>query len=292
MNVHLANSKANPKKNRFYDFLPNEILSLIEKKDNEWLLSIFERFKGYPELEQIWSLMNEVWNELECDPEVMDSRIVNFYSHPVWLLNGLFIEQDKASLDNRNEFVNWIKNQNPDRIADFGGGYGGLARMIGTACSGTDVEVIESYPHPAAVALVEQTPNVRYEPALTGEYDVLIATDLFEHVPDPLGLVFEAANHLRQDGKFLIANCFEPVILCHLPQTFHFRNTWSLAMESIGLSPVEKVAYGQVFSRSYKGIDIQSARGLEKRSQKLFKLTRILPGRLARLLSRHILSGK
>ena len=289
--MHLANSKANEKINSVYDLVPNEILSLIIKKDSEWLWSIFERFGGYPELEQLWFLMNEVWNELECDPEVMDSRIKGFYSHPVWLLNGLFIEQDKTSLENRNEFVNWIKNQNPRRIADYGGGYGGLARMIGTACPDATVEVIESYPHPAALALAEWTPNVRYEPALTGEYDVLIATDLFEHVPDPLGLVFEAANHLRQDGKFLIANCFEPVILCHLPQTFHFRNTWSLAMESIGLSPVEKVAYGQVFARSDQELDIQAARVLEKRSQKLFKLTRILPGRVARSLSRYILSG-
>lgn len=276
-------------KNNFEYLLLNKFLIDIEKKDKEWLLSIFKRFNGYPNLNQLWSLMDDVWNEFECNSEVMDHRITKFYSHPVWLLNGLFIEQDKESLDYRNQFVNFIKKINPKRIADFGGGYGGLARMIGEDCKNSEVEVIEAYPHPAAIALAEKTPNVRYEKALSGKYDFLIATDLFEHVPDPLSLVFEAAKHLRKDGKFLIANCFEPVILCHLPQTFHFRHSWSFVMESLGFSAGEKVAYGQVFSKSNK-INTQSARALEKQSKKLFNLTGRLPGRFARILTKYILS--
>ena len=44
-------------------------------------------------LEDVWSLMDAAWDECECDPDVMDERISRFYAHPVWLLNGLFIEQ-------------------------------------------------------------------------------------------------------------------------------------------------------------------------------------------------------
>jgi len=83
------------------------------------------------------------------------------------------------------------------------------------------VEVVEPHPHPAAVALAEETPNVRYVSELTGEYDLLIATDVYEHVPDPISLAFSTASHLSIGGRYLIANCFSPVIACHLPQLFH-----------------------------------------------------------------------
>jgi len=264
-------------------------LALITPVDQQWLLGVFERFGGYPELEQVWAVMDEPWRELRCDPEVMDQRIGAYYSHPVWLLNGLFIEQHQQSIENRERFRDWVVKQKPKRVAEFGGGFGGLARMIGDAMPSVEVEVIEPHPHPVAMARAGKTRNVRYQPELSGEYDMIIATDVFEHVPDPLQLVFETANHLRIGGQYLIANCFHPVILSHLPQLFHFRHSWDHALNVLGLRPAEQVVYGRAFLRQ-GSLYLAPAHQVEKHSRALWHVTQYLPGRVGRPLTRALLA--
>lgn len=166
------------------------MLLRLTANEQTYLANVFNRFNGYPSLEQLWQLMDEQWQVHNCDPLHMDDRITAFYRHPVWLLNGLFIEQDSQSLVNRHVFTDWVAAQRPVRVADFGGGFGGLARLIGARLPNTQVELVDPFPHQAAIALASDTPNVRFVPELTGTYDILIATDVFEHVPDPLLLVF------------------------------------------------------------------------------------------------------
>ncbi len=266
-------------------WIPADDLVLISPEAQNWLAEIFERFGGYPSLEDIWALMDEPWRELNCNPDVMDERIGAFYAHPVWLLNGLFIEQHAQSLDHRRRFTDWVTAQSPRRVADYGGGFGGLARMIGAACPKATVEVIEPHPHPVAIERARRSANVRYQPALDGEYDILIATDVFEHVPDPLGLAAETAAALKPGGRYLIANCFQPVILCHLPQTFHFRNSWDSALAALGLMAEETVCYGRVFRRQ-GSLSLERARGIEQRSRRWFPWIERLPGRVRRRANR------
>jgi 2-polyprenyl-3-methyl-5-hydroxy-6-metoxy-1,4-benzoquinol methylase len=270
-------------------WIPADELAVITPEEQRWLTKVFERYGGYPALEQVWEVMDEPWRELNCDPEVMDVRIVAYYSHPVWLLNGLFIEQHQQSIENRVYFRDWVVKQKPKRVAEFGGGFGGLARMIGEALPSVEVEVIEPYPHPIAIARAEKTRNVRYRPELSGEYDVIIATDVFEHVPDPLQLAASTASHLRADGQFLIANCFHPVILCHLPQLFHFRYCWDFAMKTMGLIPADQVVYGRAFLRQ-GALRLDPARQVEKRSRALWYVSQYLPGRIGRPLTRALMA--
>ncbi len=258
-------------------------LEFVNPQEQSWLTSIFQRFNGYPSLEQLWSVMDEPWRDLRCDPAVMDQRISAYYAHPVWLLNGLFIEQHAESLQHRRDFADWVAAQQPRRVADYGGGFGGLARMIGSACPNAQVDVIEPHPHPLAIARAAQTPNVRYRSDMEEGYDVLIATDVFEHVPDPLGLVSQTAAFLRPGGQYLIANCFYPVILCHLPQTFHFLRSWDAALSALGLKPGDSVCYGRVYRRSATMAPAQGlrrARSIERRSRLIYRWQHRIPGRL------------
>lgn len=270
-------------------WIPGDELALIKSEDRQWLADIFEHFAGYPDLEHLWALMDEAWQALGCDPKVMDARIGAYYSHPVWLLNGLFIEQHAQSLANRERFRDWVVRHGPKRVAEFGGGFGSLARMIGAALPGSSVDVIEPHPHPVAIARAQKTANVRYRPEMVGDYDILLATDVFEHVPDPLQLVYETAQRLRIGGRYLIANCFFPVIRCHLPQTFHFRHSWDAALQAMGLEPAEKVAYGRAFVRR-GALNLTAARQVEQQSLKLWRVTQYLPGRVARPLT-HMLTS-
>jgi hypothetical protein len=125
-------------------------------------------------------------------------------------------------------------------------------------------------------------------PELTGSYDLLIATDVFEHVPDPIGLAVATAAHLRIGGSYLMANCFAPVIACHLPQLYHLSIGWDQIMRAVGLTPKKNVQYGRAYER--KGVlNEVSARALEARSRRIFPLVQAFPkGRISsgRLLMR------
>ncbi len=273
--------------------VPPGVLPHLSGEDKRYLEEVFSRFQGWPSLEHIWQLMDEAWAGFGCDPAVTDDRIAQFYRHPVWLLNGLFVEQHDESLYNRRIFTESILEKRPARVADYGGGFGGLARMIGKVSSSTLVEVVDPHPHPAAIALAEETENVRYVSKLSGSYDVLIATDVFEHVPDPVRLAGKMVEHLPEGGRFLIANCFEPVIRCHLPQLFHLRYAWDPVMAALGMETIRRVAYANIYVRTGSA-DIVSAREVAHCAERLYpgieRFPRIGRSRLGRWLVRKVCS--
>lgn len=252
------------------------VLEHLGEEERCYLSSVFERYQGFPSVQQLWKLMDEQWQLHGCDHLLIDVRVTAFYRHPVWLLNGLFIEQDQQSLAHRQAFTQWVTHQSPVRIADFGGGFGGLARCIGAALPQASVEVVDPHPHPAAIALASDTINVRFVPELTDEYDLLIATDVFEHVPDPIALAASTASHLRLGGHYLIANCFAPLIACHLPQLFHLSIGWDQVMCSMGLKPKEKVQYGRAYERTGE-LHHQAARHAEELARRVYPWVQFLP---------------
>ena len=258
------------------ELVPPLVLQHLTAEERDYLTEAFTRFGGYPSLEQVWQLMDEQWIALNCNPEQLDERVTAFYRHPVWMLNGLFIEQHAQSLENRRVFTDWVAKQKPARVADFGGGFGGLARFIGRVLPGSQVEVVDPHPHPAAIAVAASTPNVRFVPELSGKYDILIATDVFEHLPNPIELAAETAAHLRLGGQYLIANCFQPVIQCHLPQLFYFQVAWDPAMRAMGLVPGERVQYGRAYRRLGE-LDVPAARKVAECARKLHPWIQRLP---------------
>lgn len=257
-------------------FVPFVVNERLRDAEREYLSEIFDRCNGYPNLQQLWQLVDEQWQAHGCNHLQMDWRVSAFYRHPVWLLNGLFTEQDPQSLAQRRAFTAWVTDHAPLRVADFGGGFGGLARLIGAALPQASVEVVEPYPHEAAIALAEETPNVRFVPELKGVYDLLIATDVFEHVPDPVALAASTANHLRIGGSYLIANCFAPVITCHLPQLFHLSIGWDEVMRGMGLQPLDKLLHGRVYLRT-GNLDELKARRSEALAARIYKWLKFLP---------------
>jgi 2-polyprenyl-3-methyl-5-hydroxy-6-metoxy-1,4-benzoquinol methylase len=244
--------------------MPIEIPRAFSVKDRTEIEKLLNMVgTNEPTLERIWLCMDSIWDELRCDNKNPDiHKLEAFYRHPVWLLNGLFIEQHEESLQNRESISDWIAARGVRRVADFGGGFGTLARMIATKCPQTYIEVIEPYPHPAAVAKSRQFTNISYRRELCGEYDVIVAMDVFEHVSDPLRLVYQTARYLTCDGIYLTANCFYPVIKCHLPVTFHFRHSWNWVMRMMRLRFIESVCYGCAFQKTGPA-DLLAARVLE-----------------------------
>lgn len=191
-----------------------------------------------PVLEDVWELMDRVWDELGCDNKELDfDRINRFYLHPVWLLNDLFIARDPTSMQHRHAISNWIATRRGEigRVLDYGGGFGALACLLNDQAPGMHIDIYEPFPSQYALAKVGARADIRFVDAPAADYDCLVSVDVLEHVPDPIDLLTKMAGCVRKDGYLVIANCFAPVIKCHLPRTFHLRYTFGMFAAVLGL---------------------------------------------------------
>lgn len=193
-----------------------------------------------PSLDQIWMLVDQAWERAGCDNCDLDpERLASFYRDPVWLFYGMFIEQHDLSMAHRQAITNAVASLAPQRVIDFGGGFGTLARMLAIAMPQSEIAIYEPYPSRHGIESCRHFTQIGFVPELsTQRYDVLVSTDVLEHVSDPLELLAMMIDSVRPGGHLLIANCFYPVIACHLPCTFHMRYTFDRFCEALGLDVI------------------------------------------------------
>lgn len=227
-------------------------------------------------LENLWQLMDHTWENLGAGyTENHQEAVAKFYASPVWLLNGIFTEWDPQSKQDREKITEWVANIRPNLVVDFGGGYGSLGRKIAANCPNTDVKIVEPYPRKAAKALAEQYINLEYVAQLPKNIDVLIAQDVLEHVLDPLASFYTLLEVVQVGGYVITANCFYPVIKCHLPINFHFRYTFALIVKQLGcdyLGTIPGVNHAQIFRKNNIKSNFYSLRQLEKISKIIFPM--------------------
>jgi len=226
-------------------------------------------------LGQMWSIMDQVWELCGCDnlnpnPELLDL----FYNNPVWLLNGMFIEQDDESMAHRQAITRAVTALAPRHVVDFGGGFGTLARMLANAMPQAEVAICEPFPSRHGIESCSPFANIVFVQELTFQCcDVLVCTDVLEHVPDPLSLLAAMVYSVRPGGHLLIANCFYPVIACHLPSTFHLRFSFDAFCSAMGLELIGSCegSHASIYRRSQVlELNWQILRAMEVRSHQLF----------------------
>jgi ubiquinone/menaquinone biosynthesis C-methylase UbiE len=189
-------------------------------------------------LQDLYQLMDEVWAACGCDSNRYDEERYNaFYRHPIWLLNGIFIEQHEESLGNRSVIAETIREKNLERVLDFAGGFGTLARMIATTNPNCSVDIWDPFPPQHGIHACDAFPNIRFVSSpQDNTYDALVCTDVLEHVHDPLSLLANMVRKVRVGGVLIIYNCFYQVIQCHLPCTFHLLYSFDEFCQLLGLS--------------------------------------------------------
>jgi len=187
------------------------------------------------DLEHIWFLMDTIWDEYGCDNQCPDWDVIGkFYCHPVWLLNGLFIEQDELSMQHRKEISDWVADAEFETVVDYGGGFGTLAKLIAQKNPGCNVDIYEPHEISSAMQKLASYERIRFVRVLD-RYDCLVSTDVLEHVPDPLGVLSDMKNAVKDNGFLVIANNFNPVVKCHLPRTFHLKYSFDFFARKMGL---------------------------------------------------------
>lgn len=226
-------------------------------------------------LQKLWFLMDLAWKFHGCDNHFPSSdRIARFYRDPIWLLNGMFIEQDVESLKHRKAITSAVAVLSPKCVVDFGGGFGTLARMLASALPQAEILICEPFPPLHGIASCRQFANISYVPELISQSaDVLVSTDVLEHVPDPLVLLAAMVDAVRPEGYLIIANCFYPVIACHLPCTFHLRYSFDTFCKAFGLQVVGSCdgSHATIYRRAHVlDPDWQRLRKMELRSESLF----------------------
>ena len=237
-------------------------------------------------LAEIWELMDRAWESAGADHAETDKQAVSqFYASPVWLLNGIFTEYDTESKHHRDDIANWLAQHAFDLIFDYGGGFGSLARKIATLCPDTQVQVVEPFPRKLAQGLAEHFPNLTFVPTMSGNADCIIAQDVLEHISDPLAVFGQLLDHVKVGGYVITANCFYPVIKCHLPQTFHFRYTFRHIVPSLGcryVGTIPGVRHAQIFLKTDSRPDWYKARQQEHLSRRVALLLHpiVEPGKL------------
>lgn len=218
--------------------LTDKNLTELEKNEIEKLLTREDKNISN-DLEQMWYLMDLIWDDYNCDSRNLNwDNIGKFYSHPVWLLNGLFIEQDDVSMGHRHAISDWIVEHNFKNIVDYGGGFGTLVRLVAQKNETMQINIYEPHPSEFGLKRASEFVNISIIGKLEENYDCLMSTDVLEHVPDPLNDFENMIKSVKLNGYLVIANAFYPMIKCHLPQDFHFRYSFNYFAKMMGLEVV------------------------------------------------------
>lgn len=245
--------------------------------------------KERPSVEWVWKEMDRIWFQLGLNnlkPLSLEA-IGKFYQHPVWAMNGLFTMSDPVSVGHRQAIASFLKSYPCSRVADYGGGFGALAKEIVRQNSTSLVSIIEPFPSSLALSFLDDTQRIKFVPDLstTQQYDIIVAQDVLEHVEDPIGLAFNLSTALRPGGVIIFANCFYPIIQCHLPCTFHLRHTFPHIMRSMELEYLGKIPNAEhaLIFRIKRRVTMRAVRKFERISKiigPLLNLAHPLAGRL------------
>jgi len=242
--------------------LPREDLTQAEL---DYLKSL--AIPAYPTLDWLWAQMDHAWDSLDLNNKNLlnEQPIGSFYTHPVWIINGVFTATDATSVVHRKAIAKQVSDLSVERIADLGGGFGELSKCIIAENPSVQVDIIEPFPPKIALKRLANEKRIRFVARFNGAYDCLIAQDVLEHVEDPINLAANMVAKVRMGGYLLFANCFYPVVKCHLPSTFHLRHTFRFIAERLGLKyigPVPGASHAHVYRR-HGPMRIDRARRLE-----------------------------
>lgn len=259
--------------------LNENILTEFEKTEIEKLL--LRRNKNITSnLEQMWYLMDLIWDDYGCDNINLNwEKISAFYSHPVWLLNGLFIEQDSVSMKHRIAISDWINENNIKHVIDYGGGFGTLGRLIAKTNPEISVSIYEPYPSEYGLKKTIEYTCISYINSLPSECDCIVCTDVLEHLSDPLKELSSMIRNVKVGGNLIIANAFFPMIKCHLPQNFHFRYSFNVFAKIMGLIIIgslnenQAIIYRKVENKVFSW---KKLRFYEEISKLVYKMIQIL----------------
>jgi SAM-dependent methyltransferase len=258
--------------------------------DSRWqeaihYLSPTDQLQGV-QLQKIWALLDQAWDEvLQKRPSTSDlsTFLYDYYQHPVWLINAAFSESDANTIADRMAAIRLIAHGQPEKILDFGGGIGTVARLC--AINLPDAKTIDLVDITEFRSIIREHladfPMIRILEKADPPYDAIVSTEVLEHLTDPVGAIADINRLLRVGGAFSASWSFYPCIKCHLPKNFHLRRLmpWIIRSLGFGFYGFERrgtTVYGFIKHADVTPRMMQQARWLEHLSRLPLPLDRVL----------------
>ena len=220
----------------------NELEKYLKNMDEKKSLSV----------ENIWNIMNQVWDDMGLNNKDYNlEQLSRYYSHPVWFLNGLFTETDEISIGHRKSIAGYFKNKENFKILDYGGGFGTLAKEIAKITPSSKVDIYEPYASKYAYENIQEFKNIKIVNNLKENYyDVLVNTDILEHVEKPIELIAIYNKCIKKGGMLISHWNFTPCVRCHLPKHFHLRYTFNRIVPLLGFTgEIKNKRHGHYFKK-------------------------------------------
>jgi ubiquinone/menaquinone biosynthesis C-methylase UbiE len=172
-----------------------------------------------PTIEELWGILDRVWEDMKVHGGNQHS-LNDYYSHPIWLYNGLMMEVDQVCVKKRYEIVSLAKKFHPQSILDMGGGTGALLKIaheeLPTALKLDLVDISRKLKGCICEGL-RPFGRIRVLDCSSPPYDIVFSTEVMEHLPNPFKAL-SAINHSLKPGGVLIGTwSFYPMIKAHLP---------------------------------------------------------------------------
>jgi 2-polyprenyl-6-hydroxyphenyl methylase/3-demethylubiquinone-9 3-methyltransferase len=230
-----------------------------------------------PTVKDVWKLLDTVWDDFNLNNKKYKKKgLDDFYSHPIWLVNGFFTEIDPESQKHRESIANFLKNMKEPKILDYGGGFGALAKKIAEQNHSSQIYIYDPNASNFVFENIKDFKNIEVISKIKEEeFDVIINQDLLEHVEDPIQLTTEFNHYLKKEGILISHWNFSSCIKCHLPKHFHFKYTFKKIIPFLGFSKeIKNNNHGHYYKKiNYTTkINVIKAKILEKISKTIHPL--------------------
>ena len=238
-----------------------ECNELVSNKDKIYLLNLP---KDLPSIQWVYDEIDRIWDSLELNNKkpFLEQDINSFYNHPVWIMNGLFAEADPLSKNHRINIAKFINENNVKKLADYGGGSATFATLVFSQNSSMHIDIVEPYVSEFFKEKISNYTSINFvNDFIINDYDAAISQDVLEHIEDPIETAFKIASNVKEGGLVIFADCYHPVIKCHLPSTFYLRHTFKFIMKKMGLDFLGRIPnaeYALIFRRK-KYLDLDAA---------------------------------
>jgi len=199
-----------------------------------------------PTVQELWRILDAVWDQMGIETENGDS-LKEYYSHPIWLYNGLIVESNPICVKTRYEIIQLAKKYSPRTVLDLGGGTGILLKIAHAEIPQADrfdlVDISIKWESYVSEGL-RPFGRIRALDHPQPPYDVVLSTEVMEHLRNPFEAISSINKFLKPRGVFIGTWSFYPMTRCHLPQNFYLARIFHNAVTLFGFKLLEKVNCG------------------------------------------------